>query len=65
MVAALLDVAGSLSAVLALLLLVYVTAKPAINRWAAIRFFGFHCDVDGEDFLSSERTFRLLQRLDD
>ena len=63
MVATALQVAGSLAAVLALFILIYVTAKPAINRWAMIRFLGVHSQVDPDDSFSSERAFRLVQLL--
>ena len=32
------NIAGSIATVAALLILVYVTAKPAVNRWATVKF---------------------------
>ena len=45
---------GDLATVAALLILVYVTAKPTLNRWAAVKFLRTYYEAPIEDFLTSD-----------
>ena len=54
--------AAAVATVVALLILAYVHAKPAINRWATVKFLRFHCDVHGEDLLTREQARQLPWR---
>ena len=63
MVATALQVAGGLAAIATLLILTYEKAKPAINRWATIRFLRVHSLVDPEDIFASERALSFFELL--
>ena len=52
------DVAA-LAAVVALLILAYVHAKPAINRWATIKFLRIYSELHWDDLLTREQAREL------
>ena len=49
------DVAA-IATVVALLILAYVHAKPAINRWATVKLLRIHCEAHPEDLLAREQA---------
>ena len=52
------DVAA-VATVVALLILVYVHAKPAINRWATIKFLRIYSELHWDDLLAHEQAREL------
>ncbi len=55
------DVAA-VATVVALLIVAYVHAKPAINRWATVKFLRIQCEIDRDDLLAREQVRRLPWR---
>ena len=53
------DVAA-IATVVALLILAYVHAKPAINRWATIRFLRIYSELHWDDLLTREQARELF-----
>ena len=53
---------GSLATVVALLILVYVTAKPTVNRWATVKFLRAYYEASMDDFLTSPPDNLPLKR---
>lgn len=54
--------AAAIATVVALLILAYVHAKPAINRWATVKFLRIHCEIDWDDLLTREQARQLPGR---
>ena len=52
------DVAA-IATVVALLILVYVHAKPAINRWATVKFLRIYSELHWDDLLAREQAREL------
>ena len=52
------DVAA-VATVVALLILAYVQAKPAINRWATVKFLRIHSELHWDDLLTREQAKEL------
>ncbi len=55
------DVAA-VATVVALLIVAYVHAKPAINRWASVKFLRIQCEIDWDDLLAREQARQLPWR---
>jgi len=53
---------GDLATVIALLILVYVTAKPTVNRWATVKFLRAYYEAPMDDFLTSPLGSLPLKR---
>lgn len=60
-----LEAVGDLATVAALLILVYVQDKPAINRWATVRFLRGHYEIHPDDLVPIEpsRSLNWSRRL--
>ncbi|MYI07508.1 MAG: hypothetical protein F4059_09405 [Gemmatimonadetes bacterium] len=51
--------AAAIATVVALLILAYVHAKPAINRWATVKFLRIYSEIQGDDLLTREQARAL------
>ena len=53
---------GDLATVVALLILVYITAKPTVNRWATVKFLRAIHEATWDDFLTSPPSDLPMKR---
>ena len=47
---------GSAATTVALLILVYTQAKPAVNRWATVKYLRSYCGLTFQDLITPELT---------